>query len=108
MGRSQRRGPSAKDERRREAIERQTAWAALSPSAQLEILKSRRGNSAKQIARINARMTAAAEVIVAVSGGIESEPIKAGKKVKAKDRRAKERKAARAADRMDDLMESEA
>lgn len=52
MGRSQRRGPAVKQERREEAVVRVAAWRALSPAEQLASLSGRRGESRKQVGRL--------------------------------------------------------
>jgi len=46
-----------KERLRAEAAERQKAWDALSPSAQLKLLQTRPGESKKQRAKIEARVS---------------------------------------------------
>jgi hypothetical protein len=52
--RTQRRGPGCKDERRREAVERNTRWQALTTSEKISSLKARRGESKRQLKKLGA------------------------------------------------------
>jgi len=55
--RSHNRNLERKRIKREEAEQRNSAWASLSPKSQLVDLTGRRGNSARQKARISARMS---------------------------------------------------
>lgn len=55
--RSHQRNMERKRIRREEAEQRNSAWASLSPKTQLVDLTGRRGNSARQKARISAQMS---------------------------------------------------
>jgi DNA-binding CsgD family transcriptional regulator len=46
----------SKNTRQSEATERNEAWAKLTPEQQIASLRKRRGDSAKQIARIQAKV----------------------------------------------------
>jgi hypothetical protein len=51
-GRTQRRGPGARDTRRVEGEARNAAWRALTPALQLLSLARRRGNSKRQTIKL--------------------------------------------------------
>jgi hypothetical protein len=50
--RCQRRGPGCKEERRKEAIERNAKWQALTRDQKIASLKARRGLSKRQFSRL--------------------------------------------------------
>jgi hypothetical protein len=52
--RCQRRGAGCKEERRKEAIERNARWAALTRDQKIASLKARRGESRRQLKKLEA------------------------------------------------------
>jgi len=72
--------------KREEAEERAVTWRSLSPTQQIESLKSRRGNSGRQMARILAKLSTSPKIAQAVDPEKSPEQIEQEKQ----DRRQKQ------------------
>jgi len=86
--------PDNTEIKRKEALERNEAWAKLSPVQQLKALDSRFGEgkgAARQRARIQAKIDRPKKQDVATSAVTSPETTTTPNKVRAKDRRAQER-----------------